>query len=376
MDMKTVEFKTTDGRTRYYLSGDDGLPVEPALQFLKFRDAAGYARNTLKGECIHLMHYFEFLKEREKDHEKVTIDDIARFVGWLKNPDIEKKVVSLRIKPEHSAETINKHVDTVIAFYDYLMRHEEVENRLSEKLVTFVKNPSRSYRSFLYGIADTKSAKSQMLKIPTSKRVIKTINKDEAVVLLEACLNLRDYFLLSLLFETGMRIGEALALWLEDFDISSCKIHIRDRGELENLAEIKTVESPRVLDCTAELMDLFTEYVSTYHDADVETNHVLLKIRGEHAGAAMEYEDVDNLFRALRKRTGIYITPHMFRHTSLSLLHSAGWEPELLKERAGHRNIYTTLNTYVHPTDEEVAEAFHKAVESLKMPDFGKGADQ
>ena len=38
-----------------------------------------------------------------------------------------------------------------------------------------------------------------------------------------------------------MRIGEALALWLEDFEIDARKIHIRDRGELSNHAEIKTV---------------------------------------------------------------------------------------------------------------------------------------
>ena len=372
--MKTVEFKTTDGRTRYYLAGEDGLPVEPVMEFLKFRDAAGYARNTLKGECIHLMRYFEFLDERGKQYEDVTIDDIARFVGWLKNPDIEKKIVSLRTKPVHAAETINKHIDTVTAFYDYLMRHDGMENRLSQKLIVFIKNPSPAYRSFLYGIADSKPAKSHMLKMPVSKRAIKTISKKDAIVLLEACRNLRDYFLLSLLFETGMRIGEALALWLEDFDISGNKIHIRDRGELENLAEIKTVESPRVLDCTNGLMDLFTEYVSMYHGADVRTNHVLLKIRGSHIGGAMEYGDVDNLFRALRKRTGVYITPHMFRHTSLTLLHAAGWDPELLKERAGHRNIYTTLNTYVHPTEEEVSEAFRKASESLRMPEVGKGA--
>lgn len=91
---------------------------------------------------------------------------------------------------------------------------------------------------------------------------------------------------------------------------------------------------------------------------------------------AMEYADVDNLFRALRKRTGVYVTPHMFRHTSLSLLHAAGWNPELLKERAGHRNIYTTLNTYVHPTEEEVTEAFRKVSDSLRMPGIGKEADQ
>ena len=86
---------------------------------------------------------------------------------------------------------------------------------------------------------------------------------------------------------------------------------------------------------------------------------------GENAGKAMDYRDVDNLFRKLRKKTDIYITPHMFRHTSLSMLNAAGWEPELLRVRAGHKNIYTTLNTYVHPSDDEIAEAFMKASENL-----------
>lgn len=90
----------------------------------------------------------------------------------------------------------------------------------------------------------------------------------------------------------------------------------------------------------------------------------------------MDYRDVDNLFRTLRKKTSIRVTPHMFRHTSLSLLYSAGWEPEMLRHRAGHKNIYTTLDTYVHPSEEEVTKAFKKASESLKMPSMGREADQ
>jgi len=379
--MKVVEFKTTEDTTRYYLTDDKGLPIEPVLQYLKFKDNAGYARNTLRMHCIHLKHYFTFMEESEKDYEKASIDDLSRFIAWLKNPDIGKRIIPLRLEPLHKAQTINANIDTVIAFYDYLLRHEDMENHLSEKLVKFIKNPTRSYRGFLYGIAPDKPVKSHVLKMPVPQRVIKTITKEEAVVLLEVATNIRDYFLLFLLFETGMRIGEALSLWLEDFDISDCTIHICDRGEMENLAEIKTVSSPRKLDCTIELMDLFSECVCFYHDAEVKTNHVFTKLMGKHQGKAMDYGDVDNLFRTLRKKTGIHIIPHMFRHTSLSLLHSAGWEPALLKERAGHKNIYTTLNTYVHPSDEEVTEAFHKAVESLKMPDMGKadmgkGADR
>ena len=171
-----------------------------------------------------------------------------------------------------------------------------------------------------------------------------------------------------------MRIGEALSLWLEDIDISECVIRIKDRGETENLAEIKTVNSPRRIDCSNDLLEVFTEFVGYYHSEGIETNHIFIKLSGKNAGKAMNYTDVDNLFRSLRRKTGIYITPHMFRHTSLSMLNSAGWSPELLRVRAGHKNIYTTLNTYVHPSDDEVSEAFRKVSDKLAMP--GKDGEE
>lgn len=374
--MKVVTLKTPDGKTRYYLNDDEGTPVQPVMNYLRFKDNTGAARNTLRLQCFHLKHYFTYLKEAGKNYEQTTVDDLAGFLAWLKNPDILKKVVMLRFTPDHQPQTINAIIDTVVAFYDYLLRHEEMENRLSEMLVKFVRDPGRNYRSFLHGIAENRMVKSHILKLPVPRMKIRTISREDAAALLDACTNTRDYLLLYLLFETGMRIGEALSLWLEDFDMTGLTVTLHDRGELENLAEIKTVSSPRRLDCTQELMDLFSGYVCEYHSSDVRTNHVFLKLRGGNAGKAMDYVDVDNLFRTLRKKTGISVTPHTFRHTSLSLLYSAGWEPEMLRQRAGHKNIYTTLDTYVHPSDEEVAEAFHKVSESLRMPSVRREADQ
>ena len=105
-----------------------------------------------------------------------------------------------------------------------------------------------------------------------------------------------------------MRIGEVLSLWPEDFDMPGLSITLHDRDELENLAGIKTVSSPRKLDCTQELMNLFTGYVCEFHTAQVDTNHVFLKMRGNREGKAMDYGNVDNLFRTLRQKTGIYVT--------------------------------------------------------------------
>lgn len=373
--MRIVELKTVEGKVRYYLADDTGAPVQSVLKYVKFKDNVGYARNTLRMHCIHLKHFFTYLGEAGKDYEQVNIDDLAGFLAWLKNPDILKKVVLLRFEPERQPQTINAMIDTVVMFYDYLLRHEGMENQLSEKLVKFIRDPGRNYRSFLHGIAENRMIKSHILKLPVPRMQLRTICREEAAALLNCCTNLRDYLLLYLLFETGMRIGEALSLWLEDFDMVGLTITLHDRGEMENLAESKTVSSPRRLDCTQELMDLFTGYICEYHTCEIHTNHVFLKLKGS-MGRAMDYRDVDNLFRTLRKKTGIKVTPHMFRHTSLSLLYSAGWELEMLRQRAGHKNIYTTLDTYVHPSEEEVAEAFRKASESLKMPFVGKETDQ
>lgn len=372
--MQVVTVETSAGQTRYYLANDDGTPVEPVLQYLRFRDNAGAARNTLRLACIFLKHYFTYLEKRGLRWQAVTIDDLADFLAWLKYPRIEEKVIPLNLEPKYRAETINAILDTVLAFYHYEYLRGGLDNNVSEKLVTFIKNPHGAYRSFLDGIADRRREKRYLLRLPTPKHAIRTVAKEDVEAAMKACANIRDYFLMYLLFETGMRIGEALSLWLEDFDISECRIRIADRGEMENLAEIKTVSSPRTVDCTYDLMEVFTEYICCFHTAGTPTNHVFVKIQGKNAGKAMDYTDVDNLFRQIRRKTGTYITPHMFRHTSLSMLNSAGWEPELLRKRAGHKNVYTTLNTYVHPSEEEVTEAFKEAADRFRLP--GKEAEE
>ncbi|OPD36119.1 transposase [Clostridium botulinum] len=373
--MEVVRVKTEDGKERYFVADDLGLPIEPILKFIRFKDNTNYARNTLRMYCQHLKLYFEYLQQRNIDFQDITIDDLALFVNWLQNPYESLKVIpSHHIESARSPRTINIIINTVLAFYDYILRHEEYSNNISDRLKKFVSTPSRNFKGFLYGIAhEQKKVTSNILKLKVSKSKPKTLNKEEIEMLVRACKNLRDKFLLSLLYETGMRIGEALSLWIEDFDISDMIIDIKDRGQLENNAEIKTVSSPRRIDISQNLADLFMEYIAEYHTEEVETNHIFIKISGDSKYKAMNYIDVDNLFRSLKKKTGIYVTPHMFRHSSLTLLRMAGWQPELLRIRAGHKNIYTTMNTYIHPSDEEITEEFNRTQPNLDLDIYNEG---
>ncbi|MCC0785152.1 tyrosine-type recombinase/integrase [Clostridioides sp. ES-S-0108-01] len=373
--MEVVKVKTENGKERYFVSDDDGLPIEPILKFIRFKDNTNFARNTLRMYCQHLKLYFEYLEQRELDFQKVTIDDLALFVNWLQNPYKSLKVIPAhQVETARSPRTVNIIVNTVLTFYDYILRHEEYSSNISDRLKKFVGTPSRNFKGFLYGIAhEQKKVTSNILKLKVPKSKPKILSKEEIGTLIKACNTLRDKFLLTLLYETGMRIGEALSLWIEDFDISDMVIDLQDRGELENNAEIKTVSSPRRIDISQNLADMFMEYLAEYHTEEVETNHIFIKLSGSNKYKPMNYTDADNLFRTLKKKTNIYVTPHMFRHSSLTLLRMAGWQPELLRIRAGHKNIYTTLNTYIHPSDEEITEEFNRTRPNLELDIYNEG---
>ena len=281
--MEVVKVRTEDDKERYFVADDDGLPIESILKFIRFKDNTNFARNTLRMYCQHLKLYFEYLEQRDLDFQKVTIDDLALFVNWLQNPYKSLKVIPTnKVDSARSPRTINIVVNTVLAFYDYILRHEEYSNNISERLKKFVSTPSRNFKGFLYGIAhEQKKVTSNILRLKVPKSKPKTLTKEEITILINTCNNFRDKFLLNLLYETGIRIGEALSLWIEDFDISNMIIDLKDRGELENNAEIKTVSSPRRIDIYQNLADMFMEYIAEYHTEEVETNHVFIKISGE-----------------------------------------------------------------------------------------------
>ncbi|OSA86491.1 UNVERIFIED_ORG: transposase [Clostridium botulinum] len=375
--MEVVKVKTDEGKERYYLADSEGLPIESVLKFIRFKDNTNYARNTLRMYCQHLKLYFEYLEQQRINFQDITIDDLALFVNWLQNPYKSLKIIPVHpVDTARSPRTINTVINTVLAFYDYILRHEEYSNNISDRLKKFVSTPSRNFKGFLYGIAhEQKKVTSNILKLKVPKSKPKTLSKDEITKLIITCNNLRDKFLLSLLYETGIRIGEALSLWIEDIDINDMVIDLKDRGQLENNAEIKTVSSPRRIDISQNILDMFMEYIAEYHTEDVETNHIFIKISGDNKYKAMSYIDVDNLFRKLKKKTNIYVTPHMFRHSSLTLLRMAGWQPELLRIRAGHKNIYTTMNTYIHPSDEEITKEFNKTQVNLNLDIYTEGDD-
>ncbi|WP_312029231.1 tyrosine-type recombinase/integrase [Bacillus cereus] len=330
---------------------------------MKYLDNTQKSSNTQKTYCYALKQYFTYLEEKKKDYKHISLEDLVDFVGWLRNPYEGTKVTPIfPTKSKRSEKTVNLIITVITSFYDYLYRNNQLQNDMTERLMKQIFTGERKrYKDFLYHINQENSSARNILKVKEPRKKVQALRKEQVVI--EATSNIRDKFLIQLLFETGLRIGEVLSLFMEDFKFdykNGHRIQLVDRGELENGAKLKTGE--REIFVSHTLMDLYDDYLYEIVDElDIDTNFVFVKLRGENAGEPMVYGDVESLFKRLRKKTGLNIHPHLFRHTHATIFYQKTKDIKQVQERLGHTQIQTTMNLYLHPSDEDIRKEWEKA---------------
>ena len=144
------------------------------------------------------------------------------------------------------------------------------------------------------------------------------------------------------LYYTGMRIGELLALTLADIDLQECTITInksfqRLKGQ-DVITPPKTPKSNRVVTIPEFLRDELQEYIGKlYHPKQADRLFPYTKSFFEH-----------EMIRGIKHSGVKKIRLHDIRHSHASLLVEMGCTPLLSADRLGHEKIETTLNTYSH----------------------------
>src|SRR6266567_3679121 len=357
---------TPDEHVRYVVVDAEGSVVQPIAGYLRYLDDAGKARNTLRVYGLGLAHYFAYLTEVDLDYHSAGVRSRAGFVAWLKRSKHARDLqLGRSVSQARSNTTINLYLTAVSGFYDYLFRTEQISKNPNDQLAGPHRN--RPYKGFLHHAAPKVVATNILAQALARRKRPRTMTRSQVEQLWAACQCRRDRALVRLIFETGLRPGEVLALWLEDVNIGELHIDVRDRGELVNLAEIKRPASERTLDVTQELMNDLLAYVSEAHTEAVETNHVFLVSHGSRRGQPLRYEGLYSIFRRLEKRTGLSLTPYVLRHTSLTILADDGWSPERLQVRAGHKHFQTTMDHYVHPSRVRLRQAWEASKASMTL---------
>lgn len=150
------------------------------------------------------------------------------------------------------------------------------------------------------------------------------------------------YLMFELLFWTGMREGELLALTKNDIDVGQMtlrinKTYFRLHGE-DVITTPKTDSSIRTIDLPKFLVDEVQEYWSKLykHPSDARLFPVVAE--------ALQHIMARHIKKAEIKK----IRVHDLRHSHCAYLINQGVQPLIIKERLGHKDIKVTLNTYGH----------------------------
>lgn len=178
----------------------------------------------------------------------------------------------------------------------------------------------------------------------------------------------RGYVMFQILFWTGCRLGEMLALAKEDIEFDNNRIHIRKTYYRDNGKDIitlpKTEESIRTVEIPSFLSREIKAYCNTLYEYPENRRLFPLTARG-----------VEKLMDRHIEKAGVKrIEVHSLRHSSAAWQIHQGISAMVIKERLGHKDIRITLNTYGHlyPSEQrKVADMMDKMFDANRTAPTG-----
>ncbi|WP_241842395.1 tyrosine-type recombinase/integrase [Pseudofrankia sp. BMG5.36] len=271
-------------RETYTVVGDDGHVVEPVDDFLAMCTDREYSPNTIRARAHDLVLWLRFLAAVHVELSAVSAEHVDQFAGWLRRPvDAGRLVAADSVFPVREATTVNRALDSVYMFYEFLARRGV---KVAAQLVVVRRRVGGEDRSFLAGIAPGTSA-VRPTKLKTVKRRPATLTDGQVQAVLDGCVRLRDRFLMALMFETGCRIGQALVLRHEDIDTDRRSIVLLPREDNVNRARGKNRESKEI-PVRRSLCDLYVDYLFAEY-GELESDYVFANLWGRAGRGADVY---------------------------------------------------------------------------------------
>lgn len=149
----------------------------------------------------------------------------------------------------------------------------------------------------------------------------------------------RDRVLFRLIFETGLRVSEALGLYVEDLDLTTDDEHVTVIGK-GSLRRTVLLDDPRlVTDLRAYLRH------TGYRHGPV------FRAERNGSGGPIRYQSVQARWQQYCAAAGVACTLHQLRHAHATELVNAGVSLATIRKRLGHKNLQTTLR-YAELSDE------------------------
>lgn len=220
-----------------------------------------------------------------------------------------------------------------------------------------------------YGLKSNPVEKSEKAKYYSTDARAKYWTMEEYNKFYNALDDERYRIIFNLLFFTGMRIGEALALTPANFSPYKISVEhnfrrMKYKGEMINhIGPPKNKPSERSIEIPRFLYNQIINYVERIY-----------KIKNNDRIIEFAYETIYNKMKRTIAKTGLpNISPHILRHSYANILRTCTDDIAVVSEQLGHSSPKVTLQIYTHmlPSHADVAvnNLEKLAVEQQKIQD-------
>lgn len=292
--------------------------------------------NTIKEYNYDLATFLKFIKVHfkmtdEEDFSKITIKDIPlSTIKQIKLDDIHAFLSYLTNTYHSKAATRARKASSIRVFFNYLSQ--------KANLIEF--NPAQNLET-----PKLDKRLPKYLSLEDSKKLLNVAGSDDNRN------NKRDYAIITLFLNCGMRLSELVGINIKDINFSECQMTVIGKGNKE-----------RTIYLNKACMTAINNYLAVRPVEGIKTdkanskNALFLSERKERISRRTVQYIVDKELRAAGLDTSKY-SVHKLRHTAATLMYQYGKvDIRALQEVLGHESISTT-EIYTHVANVQARSA-------------------
>ncbi len=322
LTFKSSEFKTFPTVLRDYASYMSAIK--------------GNSEKTICEYLLDLRTFFRYTKMQKSgaelsndEFEKLSISDLTvEDVQKITPQIIIDYLMYANFQRENNSTTRMRKLSSIKSFFKYMFtkRHYIDSNPAAD-----IDAPKK------------KSSLPKFLTVEEAVRLLETVKNDT-----ESKTTLRDFAIITLFLNTGMRLSELVGLNLQSFDSELTMVKVLGKGNKERIIYLNKAAKDAVVAYLRLRLD--PKYVRT------GINAVFLSRREQRISAKtvqwMVYKYL-NLAGLGAKNLSV----HKLRHTAATLMYQSGKvDIRVLKDILGHEQLNTT-QIYTHVVNRNIEEA-------------------
>ena len=332
-----------------------------ASDFLRALHGAGCSPHTIRVYAGRVASFLGWCTSQGVEWSSISLTGLARFKHFT-------EATPFRGGRLRSGGTVNATLTAVCEFLRFCARTGVIEQAVAGQL-----SEPRWLRFTPPGFDAGESGqfrmvRARMLKARAETPFPEAFTPEQAERVVACCQRPRERFMVTLLGDGGLRIGEALGLRGSDLHLlpdSRCvgcavlgaHVHVRHRanpnGAMAKSRFPRTVPaSDAVLSSYADYQHERAEILGEEDDCDL----VFVNLYREPLGAPMTYRAAKRLFERLARDCGFAVRPHIFRHTAATNWVRAGTDLDVVRALLGHASLASTT-VYLHARDEDKRRA-------------------